>query len=252
MKCLDDVLLCRIVANLLFKKINGIGITLTDSPLYDMIVEEKESNLFFGVKVGDMNYLNSSQYASYIETLKQKNYRVDEERFPIILMCVDKKTEKVKFGYQLTWQRFRATIQSRVTLRDITMENWHTMIENLKNMDEVIRVLSNDTIHVVKRIAVERRNSLGGRACADIIYLRKFTDLYKLRPKDVETEQEKYSRMINGISEAEYPNDMLDDVILECINQKFPDSKKTTKILLLNIDLQDLKEEIKRSQKKYS
>ena len=245
----DEVIFCRIVANLLYKKINSIIVSFSNTPLYDLVVEEKQSGLLFGVKAAGMDYPDSGEYQSYLKLLEDCKYELKDERMPIILMCADKDTEIIRFGYQLTWERYRATIQTKVTLRDINPENWEALIVNLKEMDRVIRFLENDKISVIKRIAVEKKMSWGGIAHADIIYLRRFTEQYKMQKKEVQTEQERFHRMLTGIPEEEYPNDILDDVILKGVESVFPNPRKKSQILLLNTELHDLKRELERSKK---
>ena len=247
----EQVIFCRIVANLLYKKIQGISVSLSNSPLHDLIIEEKSQGLFFAVKVADMDYPNSPEYQQYLATLNERSYWMKDERLPIILMCADKNTETIRFGYQLTWQRYRATIHTKVTLRDVTEQSWSEMIENLKEMDKVIRVLDNQKISIVKRIAVERQIPTGGMARGEIIYLRKFTNSYKMQQKEVSDEQEKFRRMVFGIPEEEYPNDILDEIIMRGIEGIFPGARRKSQILLLNTELQDLKSEQERTKKEF-
>ena len=251
-KSMDEIILCRIVANQLYKRIEGIGITMSNDSLYDLKVEEITSGLIFGVKVGDLDYPTSQQYATYLSELEQRSYGFKEERLPIMLMCADKEAETIKFGYQLTWNRYRASIQTKVTLREITPDNWAVMIENLKEMDKVIRMLNDDKISIIKRYFVERKIPTGGVAHAEIIYLRRFTDLYKMKQKEVVTKEERFHRMLTGIPEDEYPNDILDKLIFKGLDQVFPNPQKKSQILLLNTELQDLKRELERSQKSFT
>lgn len=248
----EEVIFCRIVANLLYKRFAGISISFSNQPHYDLVVEEKQSGLVFGVKVGKMDYPSTEEYKKYLDLLEQSKYLLKEERLPIILMCADKETEEIKFGYQLTWERYRASIQTKVTLRDITPDTWDEMVANLKEMDRVIRVLDNEKISIVKRIEVEKKMQGGGIAHAEIIYLRRFTDQYKMQTKEVKTEQEKFQRMVTGIPEEEYPNDILDDVILKGIDSVFPNPRKKSYILLLNTELMDLKRNLERSKKAFN
>lgn len=251
-KSANEVIFCRIVANLLYKRIAGIAISFSNLPHYDLVVQEKLSGLEFGVKVGTMDYPSTDDYSTYLSLLEQSKYVLKEERLPIILMCADKETELIRFGYQLTWERYRASIQTKVTLRDITSETWEEMVSNLKEMDRVIRVLDSEKISIVKRIAVEKKMQWGGIAHAEIVYLRRFTDQYKMQSKEVQTEQERFHRMITGIPEEEYPNDILDEVILKGIDSVFPNHNKKSQILLLNTELMDLKRELARSKKAFN
>lgn len=245
----EQVIFCRIVANLLYKLIDGINITLSNSTLYDLVIEEKSCGLFFAVKVGDMDYPYTEDYQQYLKVLGERNYWTRDERLPIILMCADKNSEEIKFGYQLTWQRYRASIQTKVTLRDMTVENWEDMIVNLKEMDRVIRVLDNGKISVVKRIAIEKKIPAGGMSHGDIIYLRRFTNVYKMQQKEVSNEQEQFKRMLFEIPEEEYPHDLLDDLIMQGIENVYPGARKKSSILSLNTELQDLSRELDRTKK---
>lgn len=245
----EQVIFCRIVANLLYKLIDGINITLSNSTLYDLVIEEKSCGLFFAVKVGDMDYPYTEDYQQYLKVLGERNYWTRDERLPIILMCADKNSEEIKFGYQLTWQRYRASIQTKVTLRDMTVENWEDMIVNLKEMDRVIRVLDNGKISVVKRIAIEKKIPAGGVSHGDIIYLRRFTNVYKMQQKEVSNEQEQFKRMLFEIPEEEYPHDLLDDLIMQGIENVYPGARKKSSILSLNTELQDLSRELDRTKK---
>ena len=245
----EQVIFCRIVANLLYRRIDGINITLSNSTLYDLVIEEKSCGLFFAVKVGDMDYPYTEDYQLYLKALGERNYWTRDERLPIILMCADKNSEEIKFGYQLTWQRYRASIQTKVTLRDMTVENWEDMIVNLKEMDRVIRVLDNGKISVVKRIAIEKKIPAGGVSHGDIIYLRRFTNVYKMQQKEVSNEQEQFKRMLFEIPEEEYPHDLLDDLIMQGIESIYPGARKKSSILWLNTELQDLSRDLDRTKK---
>lgn len=251
-KSAEEVIFCRIVANLLYKRITGISITFSNLPHYDLVVEEKQSGLVFGVKVGMMDYPSTDMYREYLELLEKSQYVLKEERLPIILMCADKESENIRFGYQLTWERYRASVQTKVTLRDITPETWDEMVSNLKEMDRVIRVLDSEKISIIKRIAVEKKMQWGGIAHGEIIYLRRFTEHYKMQTKEVKTEQEQFHRMISGIPEDEYPNDILDEVILKGVDSIYPNPRRISQVLLLNTELMDLKRNLVCSKKAFN
>ena len=244
-----DIILCRIAANILYKNIEGIEVSFSKNPLCDLMVEDQSAFLRFGVVVRDRTVYSSQDHAEDVNVLNQRSFLLKEERLPILLMRVDQESETLQFGYLLTWEKYRASIHPNVTWRDITSESWSDLIENLKEMDRVIRVLSDDKISVVKRVAVERIIPNGGIAHGEIIYLRKFTEQYTMKQKEVESEQEKFHRMVFGIPEDEYPTDILDDVILKGIEKVFPNPRKKSQILLLNAELQDLKIDLHKDRK---
>ena len=244
-----DIILCRIAANILYKKIKGIEISFSKNPLCDLTVEDQSTGLVFGVLVKDRNLYSSQDHAKDVNVLNQRSFLLKEDRLPILLMRVDSESETLQFGYILTWEKYRASIHPDVTWRDITSETWSDLLENLKEMDRVIRILSDDKICVVKRVDVERIIPNGGIAHGEIVYLRKFTEQYTMKQKELESEQEKFHRMVFGIPEEEYPSDILDDVILKGIEKVFPNPRKKSQILLLNTELQDLRIELHKDRK---
>ena len=73
-----------------------------------------------------------------------------------------------------------------------------------------------------------------------------------MKQKEVRSEQERFQRMLTGIPEEEYPRDLLDEVILKGVEKVFPHPVVKSQILLLNIELQDLRREQEQTQKTYN
>lgn len=109
-------------------------------------------------------------------------------------------------------------------------------------MDNTIRMLSEHGMKIVKTIAVESIQHNGMAHHAKIVYLRDFTEQYKMKQKIVVDEREKFNRLFNGIPEDEYPNDFLDNSILEMVNQKFSGAKLTSSMMLFSSDLRELQQ----------
>ena len=63
-----------------------------------------------------------------------------------------------------------------------------------------------------------------------------------MKPKEVVDEREKFSRILKGVPEDEYPNDFLDDLILSMIRQQFPRASMESKLMLFSSELRDIQQ----------
>ena len=157
-------------------------------------------------------------------------------------MAVNESTETAMIGIQVGWRFGRPIIFKKPTMMSVTQENADKIINSVKMMDNTIRMLSEHGMKIVKTIAVESIQHNGMAHHAKIVYLRDFTEQYKMKQKIVVDEREKFNRLFNGIPEDEYPNDFLDNSILEMVNQKFSGAKLTSSMMLFSSDLRELQQ----------
>ena len=115
----------------------------------------------------------------------------------------------------------------------------------LYHINSIIRILSEKTISIIKRIKINEVDNQGRYHTAEIIYLRTFSNEYKMQQKEVVDEKEDFKRMIYGIPENEYPSDMLDKDLLEVVQQKYPTAKVKSSLMLFNSELRDFEQEIR-------
>lgn len=242
-KDIQDEIRIRIAANILFRLSTNIKIERAQSDIYDLLCQIED--LCFGVKVGSSVFTNSGTYADYVNLLKTKSFNEESERIPIVLMTVNESTEEAQMGFVVGWRFGRININRKLSLRSINRDSWPILFDNIKGLDRVIRVLSQETISVIKRIIINETHN-GRTHNAEIVYLRKFTNTYKMQQKVINDEQERIKRMMFGIPKEEYPSDRIDDDLYRLAKEKYPSALVKSSLLLFSTELENLKQEIRQ------
>lgn len=220
----------------------NVRLELVNGGVFDILATLPNDGFRFGVDIVSNSFYETKRYKRYLDYLDNLDYSEIENRLPILLMAVNESTETVMIGIQVGWRFGRPIIFKKPTMMSVTQENADKIINSVKMMDNTIRMLSEHGMKIVKTIAVESIQHNGMAHHAKIVYLRDFTEQYKMKQKIVVDEREKFNRLFNGIPEAEYPNDFLDDSILEMVNQKFPGAKLSSSMMLFSSDLRELQQ----------
>jgi len=210
------------------------------SPYYDFIVTIEESSLVFGVEVKNSGFLHTNHYQDYLESLIEIDVSERQNRIPILIAAVNEEDESVKIGFLLAWQFGRARLFKKPSMVELNKANADKIFDFIKSMDETIRILSMHGMKVVKKIRVEYQHNDGRLSHGKVVYLRDFTEEYKMHQKEIVDEREQLERMIHGIPQDEYPDDELDGVIFNLILERFPKSTKISNLLLFSTELRDL------------
>lgn len=232
----------QLAAIALLKNFQGIRIEEVNSVYYDFLVINKGSDLRFGVTVVNSGFLRTASYAQYVECLSNIDLSESNNRVPIVVMAVNEVDESVRIGLQVGWFWGQARIFKKPSMMDVKPPNSVKILDLIKSMDETIRILSLHGMKLIKRTNVNYQ-SLGGQTHrCQIVYLRDFTEQYKIHQKEVIDEREKFERLLNGIPENEYPNDFLDDAILEMIRSVFPNATMRSNTMLFSTDLRNIQQ----------
>lgn len=208
-------------------------------PLYDYIVRDKSQGLQFAVNVVSHTFLRTKSFQDYLKTLDSADYSINSNQLPILLMAVNEQSRTASIGYVLAWHRGRPYIYHNINMRPSNERNWVIVLNQLLSMNEIIRILNRDGIKIVKHISVEH-NINGIPHFGEIVYLRSFSDAYKMKQKVVKTDKERFDRMLFGIPEDEYPSDELDTAILNAVRSVLTAKDPVSKTLLFSTDLSEL------------
>lgn len=224
----------------IIKNCGDVLIEKKPTALYDWLVKDKEQGLFWGACVVTHTFTRMKAYEQYLEGLYKTDFYTECNRIPIIVLAVNSSTKRVNFGFQVVWHHGKATIYNKVKFRELTYRSWGTALDNLLSMDDVIRVLNQDNLRVIKHIEISK--TIGGEEYfADVIYLRNLTRDYRMADKEVVDQKEKFNRFIFGIPEDEYPSDELDRWIKEIIGKHYHIEKEPkSSLLLFTTELRDL------------
>jgi len=237
----------RIAANVLYRISGGCKILSVNSELYDYVVVV--DGFDFGIKIGSSTMTSNESFSAYLNLLETTDYEKDGEKRPIVLMCVNESSEEAHFGFVLGWRFNQPIIYRNVTLRKINKQTWPIFIDNVKTMSTVIRVLSENAIGVVKKIYIDDNGVQGRPHHAKMIYVRRFSNTYKMQQKVISNEKERFERQMFGIPEDEYPSDDLDKDLQNELIGKYQTVRVKSELLLFSSELQELKQETNRCTK---
>lgn len=230
----------QIAAIAILRNLHGCRIEQVQSQYFDFLVTYEETSLVFGVEVKNSGFLRTKHFQDYLRTLEGINVTERENRIPILLAAVNEEDESVKIGFLMAWQFGKAKIYRKPAMVDLNSSNADKILDFVKSMDETIRILSEHGMKVVKRIRVEHQEANGRLLFGMAEYLRDFTEDYRMHQKEVVDVRERMERLIKGTPQNEYPDDELDRVIFDKIQERFPGSSKISDLLLFSSELRDL------------
>jgi len=81
----------QIAAIILLRYIDGIEISESQYPYYDLLVTDKTTGLKFGIEVKFSNFERTQEYQSYIQTLSDIDLNDENNRIPILIMAVNER-----------------------------------------------------------------------------------------------------------------------------------------------------------------
>lgn len=232
----------QIACTILYRCFENISIEKApDWSLWDLLVRYNDgTDLKFGVIVKKW----IDRLPEYIDRLTEYLNRVDYtqavNQIPIVLLVVDEPKESAKIAFLVGWRYGKPRIYKNFELRNLNQKSAGICLQIIKSMDEVIRVLSIDDLNVLKTITFSKKLAGGRVQQAEILYLRKLSSTYRMSQKEVVDEKERFERLLKGTPEEEYPQDELDELILESVKIQFKNAKVRSKLMLLSVDLADL------------
>lgn len=230
----------QIAATILYRYFGDITITVSMQQHYDLLVTYNDgTELKFGVEVKS-DKATPLHFDRIINHISLLDFSEKSNRLPVILLVVNEETETAKVGFLVGWRFGKPQIYRDFELRNLNEKSSGLCLQLIKSMDDVIRVLSVDDINVLKTITFSRAVENGRKQQAQVMYLRKLSSEYRMKQKEVVTEKERFERLLKGTPEEEYPNDELDRLIFESINETYKNAKPKSSILLLSTELEDL------------
>lgn len=247
MKNEKDILRIKIAAVKLYKFFPDLSIQTSENGYYDLFATDKVSGFKFGVKVGSSKMLSTNEYEEYFDKLRQ--VAADSIDCPIVAMSVNESSEEVKIGIITKIGIGETKLFRMPQMVVINTANARILYDNIKAMDSVIRALDSSNCGIVKQLTISVPLGNGVEEVANAIYVRPFTDVYKMRATETVTEKERFERYVYGIPENEYPSDILDEVILKGMTEEYPHAAIATRssLLLFSTDLENLRREVENS-----
>lgn len=236
---IKEIRAMQIACSLLLRNIPNLKLQQVASKYYDVVATEMGTGIRFGIYITSSFFSRSETYTKYLNNLESINLENEDNKLPIIIVAVNEKAETAMFGLQLGWEWGKAEIYPKPSMKKISSENAAILMDKIKSSDENIRVLSMESIKVVKKIHLEKRTDrLVHRA--EIVYLRDFTQEYKMHQKEVIDEREQFERSLHSRPQSEYPEDFLDKIIYNAVLKEYPDARESNSLLLFSTNLREL------------
>ena len=230
----------QIAAIALTKALPMIRLEQTNGLLFDILATIPSDGLRFGINVVASSFSDTESYETYLDYLNTVDYSERDNRLPIVIVSVNESSESAKIGIQIGWKFGRPVVFKKPAMMSLTKDNANKIMDAIKMMDETIRVLSAHGMKIIKTINISKSEPNRMTHHAKIVYMRDFTDEYKMKPKEVVDEREKFNRLLTGVPEDEYPNDLLDNSILSMVQQQFPDAQMKSSMMLFSSELRNI------------
>lgn len=232
----------QIAASILYKYYKNVTITQYSSSLFDLIVQDQETGLSFAVKVKNSKFEESNAYQSYIDEILKLQQNDGNAHVPLLLMLVNEVEESARIGFQIAWIHDKVVICKKVSMLSVNQANMLKVLDHIKAMDDTIRILSTYGMKIVKNIELIFNDSNSTPHFAKMVYLRDFTERYKMYNRVVRDERERFERLVNEVPEGDYPEDELDKYIKKAVCEKYPDSQFKSSTMILSTELRDLQQ----------
>lgn len=242
---MNEMIRLRIAASKFYKNFDNITIKDVSSGFpCDLIVESKNSSLKFGIEVTGSAPLRTKAFEHYINDLSRINF--SDIQIPIIIAAVNEETEEVRVAPLLSVRLSTIRLYRNPSFQLLTEKTRDIIWDNISAMDKVIRMLNNSNLGVVKAINISIKREDQFTLKAITYYLRTFSDNYKMQSKEIVDEKTRFERILNGIPQNEYPEDILDCIIQRGLAQAYPtaDIECNSSLLLFNTELDNLKRTI--------
>lgn len=215
-------------------------IDASNNRYYDLLVSQPRKGVKYGVEIVRSEFSRTKGFTQYKELLNQFSGEID---VPILLLSVNEVTEEVKIGILFTWFHERPLITRDLVPRKSTQDSWNHILFVLSMSSQIespIQFLQSDHFYIKKTISLEAVRNQGRLFFAELVYLRKLSESYRMNSRERSTQQELSDFYINGYNPEEYPNDSLDNAIYQAVREKFDVQPAANQLILINTELRDL------------
>ncbi len=207
---------------------------------YDLLVTSTRRGVQYGVEVKRSKFSQTKSFEAYIGMLQNHQTEIN---VPILIVSVNESTEEVKIGIVFSWYHGRPMITRDVVLWRSTQENWDKALNLLAlsaHMESPIDFLQLDNLYLKKSLPLSAERRDGRRYLGELVYIRKMSTVYRMHPRERNTQQEMIRFNLNGYDNEEYPSDALDHAIFAAVHDQFEATNVNNQLIVLNTQLRDL------------
>lgn len=202
----------------------------------DLLVELPVDGSRFAILTWPSRDFQSKEFADAIVTIENNLELI--EGLPLYVASYD-EVKGLMIELLVKWDFGESIINWNPVLKLLNTQSLGMFYDDVRRQDSQIRILQDKNLRVIKSIPLHvDRNGISCDAL--FMYLREFTQSYKMNPKPVLNYIERFNRNLNGQPQDEYPHDYLDDSILAAINTVYPDAKFEDSLLVTNTEYRNL------------
>lgn len=239
-----DMIRLRIVAARLFRYMPNLVIEFSSNSFFDLLATDKTDDFSFGVKVGSSSMFRNKTYNEDFDEFEKLD--VSQINVPVIAAIADIDSENVKIGIVTKIRLGEIKLFRSPTMVTLNEGNARILYDNIKSMDNVIRVLKNDNIGIIKDYTIIPSTQNNISPCAHLIYRRQFREGYRMVRKQVTDDKEKFQLYAFGVPQDWYPEDEFDRYVMRGIQETWQDANITlhNDMLIFNTELDSLRNRI--------
>lgn len=165
------------------------------------------------------------------------NRLVSQDKLSKIPMIIFKQVaDNTMFGILSYWDFERCFYNENIKWRELNELNLDWLKVFLSAQRGNIRFLPNHMFRVEKIISLNSSSLLEG----EIRYLRKFQGDYRMRKTKMQSNTDKFNKLLYGIPEDEFPTDALDNYIFSHVKKVYPAAEVKSNLILFETDLLDV------------
>ncbi len=171
-------------------------------------------------------------------------------KLPIIIIKASSGMEEAQIGTVLYFHYGAPFVEQSIHFLPMDENNRPLILDRIKAADKTIRVLETTNCRVIKTIHLPVCLA-GQQYRARLVYVRELNMSYRMKEHKVEKNQDSLDLRLKGLSENDYPTDVLDKEMLESVrNNGFSDAYFESKLLLFSSELRNLERLYERPSEK--
>ena len=171
-----------------------------------------------------------------MKSLMQKAGQDEDVQSPLVMITPHDSAYLISL--LIYWEYNRCHYNTKRSVRPINQDTLLWIEAQIGARRMHINPLPFEWNGVIKTVSLNSNDLVDSK----IIYWRKLTDIYKIMSEHPKDDSDRFNRLLLGTPENEYPNDVLDGVILQQIRSVYPDAEVKSKLLIFDTDLLNLRQ----------
>ena len=228
---IKQIRIIQLTASLLLRMNGDIEIEQANSELYDIVIVTHGDKSRCLVRVIDEEFFQNGEIERFFKYLYTKSAWEEMGGYPLCLVKIDE--QKLALDFQVVardeWGEYNIDDDIHLDRLDVKGLKW--LINEIRKWNHNISFLDRDVHGIIKSIGLDK-DIYGNRIPAKIIYIRDFSDDYKMNSQKPSNDEETREKQVYVHMQKEYPQDILDDAILTAVRSLHPEAQMRSDLLI--------------------